>query len=262
MNNLLIYFTILIISCSIIGCGGIKNPDPNSNSNQLENKTQKTDILNVFKDTIKTVQTEHFYKMEKSLEDIQKEVELLRTQVMKYEQKIPEVNYTKQLKELIDKPPAAHKIFLNNGSIIEGTIIKDKFDYLLVDTDVGKLTIIKSEIESIDDLILPTPDVIFIGHGQEEVFATYRLFTGKVMNQGSLRGDFVRVIYNLWGENTQLLSSDSSFVDGTQVVYHSGIITDTVLEPNQSAQYKVQISIPDSAIVTYITRDVRWELFD
>ena len=250
------------MSIPIIGCGGKKNPSPDLNSNQLENKTQQTNILSIFNDTVKTVQTEHFYELEKSLEDIQKEVELLRTRVMKYEHKSPEGNYTKQLKELIDKPPSAHKISLKNGSIIEGTIEKDKLDYLLVDTDVGKLTIKKTEIKNIDDLILPTPDIIFIGHGQEEVFDTYRLFTGKVMNQGNRRGDFVRVIYNLWGENTQLISSDSSFVEGTQIIYQSGIVTDTVLEPKQSAQFKVLISIPDSITVTYITRDVHWALFD
>ena len=143
MNNFLIYFTILIISSSIIGCGGIKNQGPKSNPNQLDNKTQETDILNIFKDTVKTVQTEHFYELEKSLENIQEEVELLRTRVMKYEQQSPETNYTKQLKALIDKPPSAHKVSLKNGSIIEGTIEKDKLDYLLIDTDVGKLTINK-----------------------------------------------------------------------------------------------------------------------
>ena len=258
MNNFFIYSAVLIISISIIGCGGNKYPNPD----QLKSETQQTDITSVIADSVKIVQIEHFYNLEKSLEDIQKEIELLRTRVMKYEYKSPEMNYTKQLKELIDKPPPAHKISLMNGSIIEGTIKKDKLDYLLVDTNVGKLSINKSEIESIDDLILPTPDVIFIGHGQEEVFETYRLFTGKVMNQGRRRGDFVRVIYNLWGENTQLISSDSSFVDGTQVVYHSGIVTDTVLEPHQSAQFKVLISIPDSITVSYITREVRWALFD
>ena len=51
-------------------------------------------------------------------------------------------------------------------------------------------------------------------------------------------------------------------MEGTQVIYRSGIVTDTVLEPNQSAQFKVQISIPDSIIVTYITRDLRWALYD
>ena len=83
MNNFFTNSAVLIISISIIGCGGKKNPSPDSNPNQLENKTQQTDILSVFQDTVKTVQTEHFYELEKSLEDIQKEVELLRTQVMK-----------------------------------------------------------------------------------------------------------------------------------------------------------------------------------
>ena len=260
MNNFHTYSAIFIISLSIIGCGGKKNPDPDTH--QLENNTQQTDILNVFADSVETSQTEHFYKLEKSMEDIQKEIEVLRTRVMKYEHKYPAPDYTKQLKELINKPPPAHKISLKNGSIIKGTIEKDKLDYLLVDTDVGKLTINKSDIKNINDLILPTPDVVFIGHGQEEVFKTHRLFTGKVMNQGRRRGDFVRVIYNLWGENTQLIHSDSSFVEGTQVIYRSGIVTDTVLEPNQSAQFKVLISIPDSITVTYITRDVHWALFD
>ena len=258
MNNFFIYSAVLIISIFIIGCGGNKYPNPD----QLKSETQQTDISSVIADSVEIVQIEHFYNLEKSLEDIQKEIELLRTRVMKYEHKSPEMNYTKQLKELIDKPPPAHKISLMNGSIIEGTIKKDKLDYLLVDTNVGKLIINKSEIESIDDLILPNPDVVFIGHGQEEVFETFRLYTGKVINQGSRRGDFVRVIYNLWGENTQLIRSDSSFVEGTQIIYHSGIVTDTVLEPNQSGQFKVQISIPDSIIVSYITRDVRWALFD
>ena len=104
--------------------------------------------------------------------------------------------------------------------------------------------------------------MVFIGHGQEEVFETYRFYTGKVINQGSRRGDFVRVIYNLWGENTQLIHSDSCFIEGTQAIHRSGIITDTVLEPNQSAQFEVQIFIPDSIIISYITRDVRWALFD
>ena len=262
MNNFLTYSAIFIVSLSIIGCGGKKNPNPDNPPQQLENETQRNGILSVFADTVEIVQIEHFYNLEKSLEDIQKEIELLRTRVMKYEHKSPEINYTKQLKELIDKPPPAHKISLKNGSIIEGTIEKDKLDYLLVDTDVGKLTINKSDIENIDDLILPTPDVVFIGHGQEEVFRTHRLFTGKVMNQGSRRGDFVRVIYNLWGGDTQLIRSDSSFVEGTQVIYRSGIVTDTVLEPNQSGQFNVQISIPDSITVSYITRDVRWALFD
>ena len=145
---------------------------------------------------------------------------------------------------------------------IDPTIEKDKLHVLMVDTDLGNLTINKSEIEKIEDLILPTANIIFIGHGQEEVFETHRIFSGKIMNQGKRRGDFVRIIYKLWGENTELIMTDSSFVEGSQIVYHSGVITDTVLEPNQSAKFNIQIAIPDSIKVSYITRDVHWELYD
>jgi len=258
MIKSLTYSIFLITYFSIMGCGGKKNPVPDI----IENKTQQTNISNVFVDSVEVEQTKKFYELEKSVEDIQKDIEMLHTRVMEYEYKPPETNYTKKLKALIDSPPHTHKISLKNGSIIEGTIQKDKLDYLLVNTDVGKLTINKSEIEGINDLILPAPEIVFIGHGQENIFETYRIFTGKVMNKGLRRGDFVRVIYNLWGDNTQLICSDSSFIEGTQIIYHSGIITDTVLEPNESAQFEVQISIADSSTVAYITRDVRWELFD
>ena len=258
MNRLISLFIIFIFCLFIIDCGGKKNPDPDKTAIEEPD----TIIPTIETDSAEVVQEEKFYELEKSVEDIQKEVASLQARVMEYEYEPPETNYTKQLKELIDKPPPAHKIFLKNGSIIEGTIEKDKLDYLLIDTDVGKLTISKSDIDKIDDLILPTPEIVFIGHGQEEVFETHRIFTGKVMNQGNRRGDFVRVIYNLWDEKTELITSDSSFVGGPQVIYRSGIITDTILKPNQSAQFDVQVTIPDSINVAYITRDVRWELYD
>jgi len=249
---------ILIVSIFQLGCGGKKGADPDP---QIKTPSQ-TKIIEILTDSVATVQFNKFFELEQSMGDIQKEVEMLRNKVMDYDYKPPDLDYTKQLKRLIDNPSAAHKISLKNGSIIEGTIKKDKLDYLMVNTEVGLLTLNKSDIVDIEDLILPTPDLVFIGHGQEEAFESYRLFTGKVMNQGNRRGDFVRVIYNLWGENTQLLNSDSTFIDGTQITYHSGIVTDTILEPNQSAQFSLKVAVPDSILVTYVTRDIRWEMFD
>ena len=249
--------SIFILAFSI-GCGGKKSVDPDP---QIEAPIQ-TEITNIFTDSVAVVQSNKFFELEQSMEDIQKEVEMLRNKVMDYEYKPPDSDYTKQLKALIDNPPPAHKISLKNGSIIEGTIEKDKVEYLLVNTEVGLLTLNKSEILGIEDLILPTPELVFIGHGQEEAFESFRLFSGKVMNQGNRRGDFVRVIYSLWGENTQLLGSDSTFIEGSQIIYRSGIVTDSVLEPNQSAQFSLKVAVPDSISVTYVTRDVRWEMFD
>ena len=258
MIRLKLSIFILAISIFQFGCGVKKNADPDP---QIETPIQ-TEITNIFTDSVAVVQSNKFFELEQSMEDIQKEVEMLRNKVMDYEYKLPDSDYTKQLKALIDNPPPAHKISLKNGSIIEGTIEKDKVEYLLVNTEVGLLTLNKSEILGIEDLILPTPELVFIGHGQEEAFESFRLFSGKVMNQGNRRGDFVRVIYSLWGENTQLLGSDSTFIEGSQIIYRSGIVTDSVLEPNQSAQFSLKVAVPDSISVTYVTRDVRWEMFD
>ena len=240
------------------GCGKKKNVDPDT---QTESPSQ-TEITEIFIDSTEVIQSDKFFELEKTMDDIQKEVEMLRNKVLDYEYKPRETDYTKQLKDLIDNPPPAHKISLINGSIIEGTIENDKVNYILVKTDVGKLTLNKTDIAGIEDLTLPIPDLIFIGHGQEEVFKYYRLFTGKVMNQGNRRADFVRVIYNLWGESTQLLSSDSTFIGGSQIIYQSGIVTDTVLEPNQSAQFSLKVFVPDSISIAYVTRDIRWDMFD
>ena len=258
MIRLKLSLFILAISIFQFGCGGKKSADPDP---QIETPIQ-TEITNIFTDSVAVIQSNKFFELEQSMEDIQKEVEMLRNKVMDYEYKPPDSDYTKQLKALIDNPPPAHKISLKNGSIIEGTIKKDKVEYLLVNTEVGLLTLNKSEILGIEDLILPTPELVFIGHGQEEAFESFRLFSGKVMNQGNRRGDFVRVIYSLWGENTQLLGSDSTFIEGSQIIYRSGIVTDSVLEPNQSAQFSLKVAVPDSISVTYVTRDVRWEMFD
>ena len=82
------------------------------------------------------------------------------------------------------------------------------------------------------------------------------------MNKGNQRGDFVRVIYQLWGEDTQIISSDSAFVAGTQFKYKSGIVTDTALEPNQSAHFSVHVPIRNEIPVSYVTREIHWLLYD
>ena len=258
MIRLKLSIFILAISIFQFGCGGKNNADPDP---PINTPIQR-EITNIFTDSVAVIQSNKFFELEQSMEDIQKDVEMLRNKVMDYEYKPPDSDYTKQLKALIDNPPPAHKISLKNGSIIEGTIEKDKVEYLLVNTEVGLLTLNKSEILGIEDLILPTPELVFIGHGQEEAFESFRLFRGKVMNQGNRRGDFVRVIYSLWGEKTQLLASDSTFIQGSQIIYRSGIVTDSVLEPNQSAQFSLKVDVPDSISVSYVTRDVRWEMFD
>ena len=255
MNNHYCLTFGLIISLFFISCWGKKrNPNPDKMSTNTET---------ISPDSSHDLQPTLFYELEESIEDIQKQIVQLETRIMEYENDSLENNYTERLKALIDvEQPITHKIGLKNGSVIEGTIEQDRVEDIMVKTKVGQLTIQKKEIEFIKDLILPVPHIVFIGHGHEQVFDSYYLFTGKVLNQGSRRGDFIRVIYKLWGEDTQIINSDSAFVAGTQVMYKSGIVTDTALKPNQSAHFSVYVPINGEIPVSYVTREVHWLLYD
>lgn len=255
MNRLIsIAFIFLLINC------GGKNKDPNPDNTLQGDKTKIPDATLADSSLLQT--SNQFYELEESIDQIHKQIARLQTQVAEYEQGPSETNYTKKLKELIESPPPSHKISLINGSVINGTIEKDRIEDVIVLTELGKLTINKKEIESIQDLILPIPQITFIGHGKEEVIEGYYHFTGKVINQGSRRGDFVRIIYQLWGEDTQLISSDSSFISGSHIMYKSGVITDSVLEPNQSARFSVKVDHNGEIPVSYVTRKVHWSLYD
>ena len=127
---------------------------------------------------------------------------------------------------------------------------------------MGKISINKSDINTIEDLVLPLAEIVFLGHGNEEILENLRIFSGKIINKGSRRGDFVRVVYNLWDENTELILSDSAFVGGSQIIYSSGIITATIFEPNQPTNFSIQFSIADTINVAYVTRNIHWEIYD
>ncbi len=255
INKILFIYFLLILA----GCSKKSSIEPETSSTKLNDKK----INNLNSDSLSTIQNNNFFKLEKSMQDIQNEMQILKNKVMNYEYTPKQQdNYTEKLKLLIDSPPATHRISMKNGSIINGIIEEDKIDIILISTEVGKLRLNKSNILGIENIILPIPELLFIGNGQEEISNSYRLFTGKVMNQGNRRADFVRIIYNLWTDDTQLAATDSTFINGSQFIYRSGIITDTVLEPNESARFNFKVSVPDSVSVSYVTREIRWEMFD
>ena len=254
--NRYVYIIILSIYLFSLNCGQKKDtPSPDIKEKIKEN-------ISLENDPYDNVSGDQFYKLEESLDDIQKQIDQLKTRISEYEYNPSEINYTEELKELIDQSPPSHKIVLKNGTVIQGTLIKDLINSIMVVTDVGRLNIEKKDIELIEDFVLPVPNIVFLGHGQKQIFDNYYTFKGKIINQGHRRGDFVRVIYNLWAENTQIISSDSVFIAGKEIMYESGIITDTCLEPNQSAHYNVRVNIDSEIPVSYITREVRWMLYE
>ena len=60
------------------------------------------------------------------------------------------------------------------------------------------------------------PELDFKGDATEEIHNDHRIFSGEIINNGFRRADFVRVIYKLYSEQTELIGIDSSFIDGTK----------------------------------------------
>ena len=66
----------------------------------------------------------------------------------------------------------------------------------------------------------------------------------------------------MYDENSNLITSDSTFISGDLRQYNAGIVSDASLNPNNFADYYVTVPIPNDAIVKYFLREVRWEYYE
>ena len=87
-------------------------------------------------------------------------------------------------------------------------------------------------------------------------------FPGKIKNVGKRRADFVRVVSNLFTQTTKLAGQDSAFVKGSRIIYNSGVIADTALEPGETATYNFPVKIKNRRKAQYHTMDIHWNSTD
>jgi len=252
-NILLFSIAILIFSCS-------------GNKNKVEEKTNTTNknqqpwqlethyLFDGSKDP--------FYTIDPKLEDIESEISVLKEKVIQYESQISTPNFNTEILKLIKAPIIKHEIQLSNGTTIQGTIVYENSNEMIVETQIGQLKINKNEIIVIEDVLPPIAILEFIGDGVEEIYQDRRAYKGTLKNIGLKRADFVRVIYSMYDENSNLITSDSSFVSGEIKQFNSGIISDASLNQNNFADYYVTVNIPSDKIVKYFLREVRWEYYE
>ena len=253
INHILLYITIamMFFSCST-GKKDKKKSEKNINS-------EVSEIVNtqyLFDDDI-----EPFYTVDPKLEDIESEIAILKEKVIQYESQISTPNFNTEILKLIKTPIIKHEIELSNGTTIQGTIIYENSDEMIVETQIGQLKINKNEIITIEDILPPIAILEFIGDGLEEIYQDRRAYKGTLKNIGLKRADFIRVIYSMYDENSNLITSDSSFVSGEKKQYNSGIISDASLNQNNFADYYVTVNIPSDKVVKYFLREVRWEYY-
>ena len=85
------------------------------------------------------------------------------------------------------------------------------------------------------------------------------IYNGSLVNKGKYKADFVRIIIEIRDENTELIASDSAFVDGSSIKYTNGVITDCALQPGDVGSFSVVVNVPKGAKYEYETTKIHWE---
>ena len=250
MNQKLIFILCFYL---LIGCSTKKNVSLQSKPAVPPSHIDSTNIhLN---------SSDPFYPLKESIHDLQNQISDLKSQVVEYESRLHNPLVDTELIKLIRTPDLKNEIIMNTGTVIQGTIISENSTQMIVKTQIGQLTIDKANVATIKNISPNIPEVQFQGDAIDGIYPNHRIFSGVVYNDGFRRADFVRVIYKLWSERTELIGIDSSFVEGTKTVYKSGVISDTAIEPGYSAEFIIHVDA-DSSLVRYVTREIKWDIFD
>jgi hypothetical protein len=238
-----------------VSCSSKKNE---VKDNKNEKKAKQTKVSSyLFSNDV-----EPFYTVDPKLQDIESEIALLKEQVIQYESQLSTPNFNTEILKLIRNPSIKHEIQLSNGTTIQGTIIYENIDELIVETQIGQLKISKTQIVKTEDIMPPVANIEFIGDAIEEIYENSRAYSGTLKNIGLKRADFVRVVYSMYDQNSDLIASDSSFISGVKKQFNSGIISDASINLNEFSNYYVNVDIPNDKIVKYFLREVRWEYFE
>jgi len=211
------------------------------------------------------VDSSPFYPLQESMMDIQNQIMNLKSKVIEYESRIHAPKVNMELLKLIQAPNLKHEIIMKNGTAIQGTIIFENSEQMIIKTRIGQLTIEKEFIAQIKEAKPLEPFIEFSNTKDIEERINDDLsktYVGKVVNTGLRRGDFVRIIYHFWADDTQPVFSDSCFVLGQSKVYLNGVISDASLEPSESGIFSLHITPPDSLKYEYITKEILWNTFD
>ena len=242
-----------------LNCSGKKsepalpNDQPEDVSVEETNSEQKTSLfLN---------NAEPFYPMKETVEDIQDQVNELRSRMIDYEERMASPNLNYSISKMARLPQLKNEVLMNNGTLIQGTIVSETIENIIIQTQIGQLTLDKADVSNIKEIASVDADVVFTNEPEEKINANYHIYSGTIQNQGLETASFVRVIFKLWSSETELIAIDSSFIDGSQIIYHSGINTDTALKSGESGEYIVNVKTPINSNVQYITRDIHWEIY-
>ena len=177
------YLNFLFIILLLTGCSK-KNKDVSPDSDETIESIENAEETPTFLET-----AEPFYPLKETVEDIQNQLNDLHARVIEYEMRVSTPSFNTEVLKMIKVPQLNHEINLTNGTLIQGTIIQENMDQLIVQTQIGQLTIDKGNVEAIKEIAPATAKIEFDGDADEKLMAESRLYSGIVTNTGLHRAD-------------------------------------------------------------------------
>ena len=201
----------------------------------------------------------YFFEYESNLEALKGEIDSLKSVVKGYEKKQTMPNVGREILDLIVIPEYQHRVELQNGTVVSGSLIEETDSTLTLKTQIGTLVLKKEMVVKMDELKKPGPKVVFVGDPFIDYYPNKQIFSGKVKNVGEIRADFVRIVVKLFDQTTKSAGKDSIFVKGDRTVYETNVIADTALKPGKTASYSLTVPIKKGRKAEYHTMDIHWE---
>ena len=154
---------LIVLSFNLSSCSSSKKI-----KGEKETK-QKTENVKITNSSLFNEETKPFYTVDPKLEEIESEIAMLKEQVIQYQSQISTPNFNTEVLKLLKNPGIKHEIQLSNGTTIQGVIIYENIDQLIVETKIGQLQINKDEVVSTEDILPPLANLEFVGDATEEV---------------------------------------------------------------------------------------------
>lgn len=269
------YLNIILILLLMSGCSLLKKniPDPDKKQDkdtpetveEVEKEIGETPFIEDSESNIvetNLVMSGSFYPVKESLDDIRREMNELKARIVEYETRVTIPTVDHDMLKMVKAPHLKHRITLSNGTIVHGNILREDSEKMTVETQLGQITLDKATIEEFSEVSEPTADIKmhgkFSGPEQRNNGESF-IYSGSLINSGKFKADFVRVIFKVWNENTELIAIDSAFVNGSNTKYSNGVITDSALKPGEIGTFSVSVGVPKNTKYEYETYDISWE---
>lgn len=232
---------------------------------KADGTSEGSDKRRFFQPSVETKSSDSLVmELRREVNEIQNDMDRMRLQLREYDD-LSAPRIRKEIKRLVNFPEKISEITLKNGTVVQGKILSEDLDKIVVQTNIGTLSIVQENIKELKPFDRLHADVVLKGEFEDQRHSNSRVFIGQVTNKGMRRADFVRVRFRLHDKRTNIMAQDSSFISGEPYSFYSGVISESSLSAGESSIFRVEVELPagvEAKNISYVTYKVLFDEFN